>query len=237
MAGNRVEQVDCAGVPAWRKRYAGTERRWRRALARGLARWLGLPALQPAPAQAAEQACATEAAMIARLHALGACVPSILRRGERELWLSDLGPTLAGQCKNTADRGQRAALLARAAEALLDLHRRGGYASQAAARNLTLCADRIGFIDLEEDPGASMPLHSAQARDWLLFVQTTARFLVDEPQRYAELLRRQLAADSPEVLAEVRRSAQRLRLLALPARVMGERARSIALAIGLLCGV
>lgn len=231
MVEPRVERVEVGGAPAWCKTYGNPQRRARMALLRWLARRLGLNALiAPIPLDA-EAACATEAGMIERLAALGLRVPAILERGPAYLVLSDLGPTLALACKRESDPERRADLLRMGFDALLDLHRRGGYASQAVARNLTVGPEGVGFIDLEEDPALMMPLAAAQARDTLLFVQSSARFLLDDPARYAGLLSDYLMQESPAVRAEIGKTARRLRWLAWPAALGGARGRAFAMAL------
>lgn len=88
--------------------------------------------------------------MIRRLATLGVRVPHILEVGDRELLLSDLGATLAETCRREPDASRRRTLVAQGLDALHDLPGRGGYLSQAFARNLTLDAQGIGFIDLEK---------------------------------------------------------------------------------------
>ncbi len=231
MAEPRIERIEVDGALAWRKTYGNPQRRARMALLRWLARRLGLNALiAPIPLDA-EAACATEAGMIERLAALGLRVPSIIDRGPTCLVLSGLGQTLALACKREPDLERRADLLRAGFEALIDLHRRGGYASQAVARNLTVADHRIGFIDLEEDPALMMSLPAAQARDALLFVQSSARFLLDHPARYAALLSDYLAQESPAVRAEIGKTARRLRWLAWPASLGSARGRAFAMAL------
>jgi hypothetical protein len=230
----RIERIEVDGAPAWRKSYGNPQRRARMALLRWLARRLGLNALIAPVPLAATAACATEAGMIERLAGLGLRVPAILERGPTHLVLSDLGPTLALACKREPDPERRAALLRAGFEALLDLHRRGGYASQAVARNLTLSGEGVGFIDLEEDPALMMSLAAAQARDALLFVQSSARFLLDHPARYSQLLRDYLAQESPAVRAEIGKTARRLHWLAWTAALGGARGRAFAMALSQL---
>lgn len=230
MAEARVTREVHEGEVRWRKRYGPTERAVARALLRRYARWRGLPALVAPPALTAEQACATEAAMIARLRGLGAVVPEILASSERELLLSDLGPTLAVACRG-ADAESRERLLRHGFEALAGLHRRGGCLSQAFARNLTWREGVVGFIDLEEDPLLAMPLVAAQARDLLLYVQSTARFLAHDPPRYERLLRAALADELPDVRREAARTARALGWLATLAQPFGTRARAVSLGL------
>ena len=63
--------------------------------------------------------------------------------------------------------------------AIAAVHACGCYLSQAFARNLVLCPDGvIGYIDFEDDPGATLTLAECQARDWLSYLHSTAA-LVD----------------------------------------------------------
>jgi hypothetical protein len=166
--------------------------------------------------------------MIRRLAGLGANVPEILHAGETELLLGDLGQTLSQACRDETNPAAREALVALGLSALLDLHLRGGYLSQAFARNMTLRDGRIGFIDLEEDPATLMSRAAAQARDVLFYAHSTARFLADRPGVHARLLAAHLAQENPAVRAEVAHTARRLALLAPLARLFGARSRAVA---------
>lgn len=231
MAATFVRRVEAGGHVAWRKTYADGGTRRRIASLRWLARRLGANALlAPIPLGPAE-ACRTEQAMIRRLSALGANVPAILHAGDTELLLADLGPTLSQTCRDETNAEARAALVALGLSALLDLHHRGGYLSQAFARNMTLRDGRIGFIDLEEDPATMMSLHAAQARDVIFYAHSTARFLADRPGAHARLVSEHLAKEAPAVRAEVSHTARRLAVLAPVARPFGARARGVAEAL------
>ena len=112
MAATFVRRVEAEGRVAWRKTYADGGARRRIAALRWVARRLGANALlAPIPLQPA-QACLTEQAMIRRLAALGAHVPTILHVGENELLLDDLGPTLSQTCRDETNPEAREALVA-----------------------------------------------------------------------------------------------------------------------------
>ncbi|WP_295361086.1 hypothetical protein [Arenimonas sp.] len=234
MARTRVERTTWQGQPAWRKTYEEGGHRRRIAALRWLARRLGANALLAPVPLTAERACRTEQSMINRLAALGARVPPLLQVGERELVLGDLGPTLAMACRAERDPAARQALVLRGLQAIGDVHALGGYLSQAFARNLTVQAGAIGFIDLEEDPATTMSLAAAQARDLLFYAHSTARFLADQPGVHAALLRTHLQSVSAVVREEVARTAHALRWLVPLARPFGERARDVAEALGSL---
>jgi len=230
----RIQRDMRDGRVVWIKRYSDNTRHLRMAMLRRLARYLGVNALlAPVPLDA-ETACATERRMIERLHAVGVLVPDIIDAGPRQLVLSDLGLTLAGQCRDAKSSEQIAALLEAGFAAVADLHHRGGYVSQAFARNLTFRDGLVGFIDLEEDPATAMPLVAAQARDTLLYVHSTARFLRQDLPRYRQLLSRHLQSESAELRRELFYTVGKLSRLPPLARPFGERARGVAVALELL---
>lgn len=227
----RVRREPLAGGGwAWRKTFGPTQRAAARSLLRIFAGWRNLPVLAAPAAQSAEQACATEYSMIGRLAALGARVPAILERGERELVLEDLGPTLSSALQSPQAEERHAALRA-GFRALAALHAAGGHASQAFARNLTWDGQRVGFIDLEEDPGTVMPLVAAQARDLLLYVQSCARAFEGEEEQFRAALDEALALEPAPVRCEAQRTARALALPATLALRLGGDARRAALGL------
>lgn len=231
MAATRVRRESWQGQVAWRKTYADGGHRRRIAALRWVARRLGANALLAPMPLSPELACRTEQAMINRLAALGANVPPLLAVSDRELLLGDLGPTLAMVCRAEPDAGKRRDLVQLGLDALAELHARGGYLSQAFARNLTVRDGRIGFIDLEEDPGTMMSLPAAQARDVLFYAHSTARFLSGQVGEHVRLLQAHLARETPEVRDEVARVASRLCWLSPLACLFGRRSRDVAQAL------
>jgi tRNA A-37 threonylcarbamoyl transferase component Bud32 len=229
MSQPRVERITHEGQPAWRKHYGPAEHQLRLAALRGVARWMGVDSLLPPVPLAGELACRAERAMIERLAALGVRVPRVLAAERLALVLSDVGTSLSDCCKQDSDPLRRAALIEQGFDALRDLHARGGYVSQAFARNLTVSDEGIGFIDLEQDPLSVMSLPSAQARDVLFFVHSTARFL--PRPAYAALLRAHLRREDDAVVTEVIAIARRLAWLAPVTRIGGKRARDVGVAV------
>lgn len=233
MAVPRIERAERDGRTVWIKRFGDNNRRLRMAMLRWIARRLGANALLAPIPLTATAACATEAAMIQRLSALGVRVPMIVASSATELVLSDLGEVLPLKLRGHS-LSERLRVLDLAFAALLDLHRRGGYVSQAVARNLTLDGDAIGFIDLEEDPGTMMAVPAAQARDLLLFVYSTARFFGDAREGLQQRLIDHLRQESPEVRDELRVAVHGLRWLVPLAKPFGARARALSLGLDAL---
>jgi hypothetical protein len=98
---------------------------------------------------------------------------------------------------------------------LVDLHVKGQYLSQAFARNFIASGDALVMIDFEDDPLEVLPLHQAQARDWVAYLHSSARALLTQgaAQRAAAIrtLRAELARESAPVRALVADVAWRLR--------------------------
>lgn len=211
---------------AWLKIYGRETRRFRLLALDWFARRLGIPALRAAPRRAGDAARETEQRRLIELAAAELRVPRVLSSGEGLLLLSDLGDTLAKQIRG-ADPEQAAHLLARASEALVQVHRNAQYLGQPVSRNILLDpAGRIGFIDFEEDPGAVMDLADAQTRDWLLFASGTARHAGLPPDRYAALIAPALRSQSPRLRDSLGDAVERLGFLRL-ARYLGARAAGL----------
>ena len=80
------------------------------------------------------------------------------------------------------------------------MHARDAYLSQAFSRNLMHCPDGgIGFIDFEDDPGATLSLAECQTRDWLSYLHSTALLVhASAPRAGAEHWHAVLAGAAPQ---------------------------------------
>ena len=67
-----------------------------------------------------------------------------------------------------------------------------------------------GLIDFEDDPLEVMSLVQAQARDWLIFLQSTLLNLAPEPTVLDAALRNVLERELPAVRAVLQHAAGRL---------------------------
>lgn len=226
----RVIKIEHQGQIAWRKQYSSQGRRKRMAMLRWVARKFGANALlAPIPLSPTE-ACATEQSMIRHLQTLGVLVPEIIEAGDTHIVISHIGDIFSASCRRMKSVEDRIDLIKKGFDALHDLHQRGGYLSQAFARNLTILDGRIGFIDLEEDPLKVMPLKAAQARDILFFVHSTARFMADAPERYARLLQDCVGKVPADIKVEMANVARVLKYLVPLTRVLPGRARMAGIA-------
>ena len=95
-------------------------------------------------------------------------------------------------------------------EQLLLVHARGQYLSQCFARNMIVSDKFDGLIDFEDDPLEVMTLVQAQARDWLIYLQSTLVNLAAEPSLLDDALCQVLQQESAGVRAVLRHAAGRL---------------------------
>lgn len=110
-----------------------------------------------------------------KLRRCGFLTPQIVFRNEHYLVLSDIGPSLEAVL-TLASREDRFAVIAKAAETLRKLHDAGRWHGAARTHNMTLCGDRIGFIDLENTVENWLPLALRQGWDLYQLGQSAAFF-------------------------------------------------------------
>ncbi len=212
---------DFEGERVWLKKAGPRNPRWRYLLLGAIAAMLRLDVLKPVMNLGGESAIAHEARRLGELAALGLRVPTVLARQPDGLLISDLGEpgvhvdTMLGAVAIAVDHGPDAVLAnwQRGLDAIALVHARGSYLSQAFARNLVDCADGvIGYIDFEDDPGATLELAQCQARDWLSYVQSTAVYLVQSGAADAAVHRWHavMQGAAPEVRASLVRTAERM---------------------------
>lgn len=132
-----------------------------------------------------------EAARLQRLLQAGFCVPAVYDVTPDYIVLSDAGIELKALLDRTAEPASRWPYLIAAAEALGELHAAGFIHGRPHLKDFVYQAenDRVGFVDLEEDPLKVMPREQARARDIWLFLGSAARFLKDDPARLDDLYR------------------------------------------------
>jgi tRNA A-37 threonylcarbamoyl transferase component Bud32 len=192
---------------------------WRYRLLNGVARLARLPLLKAAPVYGGARAQAVEVRRLRRLAENGVAVPRLLHVDRDffvESWLGGASLDKLLQQDDALVWWQRGL------RALVDVHARGEYLSQAFARNFIGVGDTLAMIDFEDDPLEVMTLDEAQARDWLAYGHATAMaFRRCPPSLHAGLvegLRDALVRERAEVRERVVDTARRLRwVLRLPA--------------------
>jgi hypothetical protein len=193
---------------------------WRYRALNGIALVCGLPMLRAAPAPGGAAAQAVEVDRLRRLAAAGVDVPHV-HHVDREFFVQSFvdGPLLS----ELLGRGGDAALRAwqRGLQALVDVHSRQQYLSQAFTRNMVADGDRLVMIDFEDDPLQAMPLVQAQARDWMAYLFTSVMSLPradtmalsDSAHPMPTQLCAALAGEPPAVRRALHAAATRLSVL------------------------
>lgn len=172
--------------------------------------WLaGVPYLKAVPVHGGARSQSIEIARLHALRAAGVQVPDVQHVAPDYFAMSYLGST--DLARALREQGPKACeLWMSAMEHLLLVHARGQYLSQCFARNI-IVSDRFeGLIDFEDDPLEMMTLEQAQARDWLIYLQSTLLNLGLAPDRLDAALRSVLERESEPVRAVLRHAARRL---------------------------
>lgn len=190
-----------------------------------LARALRLGALQPVRPQGGVAGIRLEAGRIAALARAGLVVPEVLARGEDWLVLADLGRTTLEYRLRDATPAERVALWREGADYLVAAHQAGEHLSQAFSRNFVWSEHGLGAIDFEDHAGTAMSLPAAQARDWVMYLFSTANYFSDRLPELAALLEEALKGEAPGVAdvlrATFRRTAWVRVVRRLPPRLQG----------------
>ena len=154
--------------------------------------WLhGLSVLTPAPRPGGAAGLRLEAARLITLRQRGVWVPEVLLVNDQYLCISDLpGQDLAHYMQVPGSEPVRLQVWRRGLQAILQVHQRGSYISQSFSRNMIVSPDlqAIGFIDFEDDPGLVLKTPHAQARDWLLYLLSTAVWMKKFEERHSVLI-------------------------------------------------
>jgi tRNA A-37 threonylcarbamoyl transferase component Bud32 len=187
---------------------------WRHQSMNGFARVAGQPLLRAVPAHGGAHAQQTEVRRLRELAAAGVPVPQVLHVDDDFFVMCYLGDKRL----DTLMRKTQATLWwQRGLRALVELHARDQYLSQAFARNFIACGDHLAMIDFEDDPLEVMTLEQAQARDWLAYAHASAlAFSKRMPAPQADcvaLLRAEFAHERAPVRQLVLDTARRLRWL------------------------
>ncbi len=172
--------------------------------------WLaGVPYAKAVPVHGGARSQAIE---IARLRALGGAglrVPSVHHVAADYFVVTYLGSN--DLARALREQGPKAfGLWLAAMEHLLLVHAQGQYLSQCFARNIIVSNRFEGLIDFEDDPLEVMTLEQAQARDWLIYLQSTLLNLGLEQDLLDTALRSVLERESDAVRVVLRHAARKL---------------------------
>lgn len=185
---------------------------WRARAVKALARLFAPKLLQAVPAPGGARAQAIEVGRLTALAGAGVRVPEILHVDPGFIVIRHLdGPSLV----QAIEAGGAAGFDAWQAglEALVEVHARGGYLSQAFARNFIVTRAGLAMIDFEDDPLEAMTLEQAQARDWLAYLHSTVWLLDHDPAQVRAGFSARLAQERPPVRDLVTAAGRRLAFL------------------------
>lgn len=210
--GWRAKRVEIFDLPEGRMLVKGqraARSQWPHRMLNAFAWMAGVPYLKAVPVHGGARSQAIELERLRALHAAGLPVPQVHHVAPDYFVVSYLGSNdLARALREQGSHAFRIWLAAM--ESILQVHARGQYLSQAFARNI-IVSDRFeGLIDFEDDPLEVMSLVQAQARDWLIFLQSSLWNLALDQQRLDATLRQLLERESDPVREVLRHAAGRL---------------------------
>ncbi|ASK26408.1 BUD32 family EKC/KEOPS complex subunit [Neisseria chenwenguii] len=162
------------GRIVWVRKAGAHNAAWKYTLMGMVTKPLHLGALKPVPSLGGVRALDIEVRRLKDLASRGINVPALLLRRPDAIMISGLeGRQLDSRIEKEAEEGRLNAWRAGLA-AIADVHAKGGYLSQAFARNMLVSDGKIGFIDFEDDPGEFLSDTECQTRDWLCYLHSTS---------------------------------------------------------------
>jgi len=172
--------------------------------------WIaGVPYAKAVPVHGGARSQAIEIERLGALRAAGIRVAEVHHAASGYFVMSYLGSNDLARALRV--QGAHAyGLWMAAMEHLLLVHAHGQYLSQCFARNIIVSDQFEGLIDFEDDPLEVMTLHQAQARDWLIYLQSTLWNLALEPDQLDAALHAVLGREAEPVRAILRHAAGRL---------------------------
>ncbi len=187
--------------------------------------WMaGVPYLKAVTVHGGARSQAIEIGRLRALRQAGLAVPEVHHVAADYFVMSYLGSN--DLARALREQGSEAFDLWMAAmDHLLQVHAAGQYLSQCFARNIIVSDTFRGMIDFEDDPLEVMTLEQAQARDWLIFLQSSLYNLGLEHGRLDKALQSVLVRElSPirDVLAHAARRLSWLRYLPTNRKIWGK---------------
>jgi tRNA A-37 threonylcarbamoyl transferase component Bud32 len=167
----------------WVKQAVPPKARIWHVLQRAIAACIPNPMLRATVSDGGGNALRMEATRLQEFRAKGFLAPEVKAFNDEMLILTHLGPQLRHELDQMTNVDQRLAVMKIATAELARLHNAGLAHGRPYLRDMTWDGDKIGFLDLEENPVDVMPLASAQARDVWVFLSAAARFARDPNEK------------------------------------------------------
>lgn len=217
-----IERIDYQGQPAWLKRRPHSKRTiWHR-LQAFMARALRLPILAATATEGGPKSLMDEANRLKELERKNIPVPQVLAINDDCLITQDVGQQLLCYL-HEVDQPEKINLLNKAMNTLIALHQAGLCHGRPSLKDMTILADVIYLIDLEENPLNVMTLAEAQARDIWLFLNSAARFCRQDNQLLNDLFELYEVSIAPQTLERLRHLVVTLK----PIRILASRIKPL----------
>ncbi|ENW21781.1 serine/threonine protein kinase [Acinetobacter haemolyticus] len=214
-----IQAYELSTGKVWLKKASERHGLWLYTPLKWLAKIFNLGAIMPVPNQGGSKAIQCEFNRINQLKQLGISTPNILAISDQGILLEDIGSqrqskvkqldqALAGRKKKPS---VQLSLFEQAIQEIQNIHFKGGYLSEAFARNILIDEqNHFSFIDFETDPGDVLSLHDCFVRDWLLFIFSTAYHFEFEQLNDASHTLYQVLLAEPQVYKDICKVGKRL---------------------------
>ena len=216
---NSIEAYQLNIGKVWLKKASERHGLWLYTPLKWLAKIFNLGAIMPVPNRGGSIAIQCEFKRIQQLRALGVSTPNVLAVSEKGILLQDIGIQHQSQIQQL-DQGlarrkenpdAQFLLFNQAIQSIQSIHQKGGYLSEAFARNILVDEqNQFSFIDFETDPRDVLSLHDCFVRDWLLFIFSTAYHFEFEQLNDASLILYKALLAEPQVYKDIAKVGKRL---------------------------
>lgn len=214
-SNERIEAItDLSGQRYWLKKSAPARGYFRYMVLNVFSKLLRTPLLKAVPQKGGQIALDIEIQRIEKLKSNGILVPEIVAFAPGWILLKDLGVSIIDDMKTNRNDQQRIrTLFTTCLMAIKKLHGANQYMSQGFVRNMLMADEingKVGFIDFEDDPLTVMNLQQAQARDLMLFINSTARFFIKDSEYFKQEIHNFLDGHNEKVIASIKNTNNKM---------------------------
>lgn len=239
-----IRSYTVSGQKVWIKKAMSRHGAWKYWPVSLLAWLTGASAVKPVPNRGGIQAVQTEVRRLESLRQAGVRVPELLAKTEQGFMLADMSSRereakpLVKMMKHSKSAEDCLFWMEKGAEALVSVHEKGCWLSEAFARNILVDGEaEIAFIDFETDPSEVLSFEDSAVRDWMTFIYSCMAPLerhkcLDRGKRSLQCI---LGKESETIQAALSDNAKRLvKLNVLPMHRWGRDSRSLYRALEVL---
>ena len=216
------------GLPLWIKTPSQPRLRLLYTITNRFMVWLNMPYFQAPPhagAPGGKASLQIEKGMLTRLKAAMLPVPEVITSAENWLALSTTGENNLDSVLEHLPLDDRLLLWQQGVTAIAHVHEKKYCLSQCFARNIMLSKKQTHqqdetpptydfyFLDFEEDPTKIMSLSQAQARDWAMFLHSTATLISNNSESAQQFLLSTLTQETQDTQQATRQIFKHLKVL------------------------